>query len=640
MDEFYQTSYTPNSAYQQQANIDKKFKAGDQNLQSMWYGSGSYYNSRRYFFNLLRRHSNMICGFQRKNRKSTVTVPFQQDSDDLCDDYNKVIRWCEDRDGFQEYFSQSFEGSTDVGINLLHMYPDYTLDPVSGDLFTDQVSFQNFLIDPFFRKMDLTDCNGIWRRRWVSRNQAMKLAPGYASEIKKIKPSGMKDGRFPLQAELINIDTNGLFSWDEFYYPDTREATVILDPMTEESSIFDADEEELAYILNQQPWLRVAKQQVPTTRMAISLGSNVIYNGPNLLGIDRYPFVPNLCYHEPDLQSYSWRIQGIIRGGRDAQHLYNVRKVIELDLLQSQVQNAWVYPVDAVVDSKAFRQTENGCVIPLKAGFTPDSVKRLDPQSIPESVVQLSNLLAEDITRIIGTNDELLGAATDDKAGVLSMLRQGAGLTTLQPIFDKADYAQRLYGEIRLEAILKNFSKTKIRQILGHEPNERFFSASSLKFAIQVEEGNYSATQRQTELQQLLHFREIGVIDGPVASKAILRSAFITNKKQLSQEMEEQNQQQAQQAQAQAQQQAEVERSKVMSSYSKSRLDLAKEQELLAQSDQLKADAHRKELESDLDLVKMMVELEDMEFNQIANSFRLAQEIKERNRPQEQVANV
>jgi len=56
------------------------------------------------------------------------------EDDQLADDYNKVLRWCDDRDGFQEYLSQAFEGSCDTGMTLLHMYPDYTNDPISGDL--------------------------------------------------------------------------------------------------------------------------------------------------------------------------------------------------------------------------------------------------------------------------------------------------------------------------------------------------------------------------------------------------------------------------------------------------------------------------------------------------------------------------
>ena len=149
IDHFYLSSYPQNSAYWVQGAIDKRFKAGDQTLWSMVYGDNNYYQARRFFFNLIMRHINMIGGYQRKNRKSTITIPIN-DTDQVADDYNKVLKWSEDRDGFQEYFSQSFENCLDVGANLLHLYPDYTLDPISGDLFTDSVSYNNYLIDPYY----------------------------------------------------------------------------------------------------------------------------------------------------------------------------------------------------------------------------------------------------------------------------------------------------------------------------------------------------------------------------------------------------------------------------------------------------------------------------------------------------------
>ena len=55
------------------------------------------------------------------------------------------------------------------------------------------------------------------------------------------------------------------------------------------------------------------------------------------------------------------------------------------------------------------------------------------------------------------------------------MLRQGAGLTTLHPVFDKLDYAQRLYGDIRLEAIRKNFYTQNGFNILGDAPDKSFY---------------------------------------------------------------------------------------------------------------------------------------------------------------------
>jgi hypothetical protein len=245
----------------------------------------------------------------------------------------------------------------------------------------------------------------------------------------------------------------------------------------------------------------------------------------------------------------------------------------------------------------------------------------------------LSNSLAEDITKISGVNEELLGAATDDKSGILSMLRQGAGLTTLQTIFDKLDYSQRLYGKIRLQAIRKNFSKGKIRNILGHDADPRFWTSHSQKYAVAVEEGNYSTTQRQMELQQLLHFKQLGM---GIADKSIIRAAFITNKRQVIQDMEEQNQQQAQQQQAQMQQQQQVDQAKIGESYAKQQDLLASAQEKIAKIENLHSDSERKNTESDLNLVKMMLELEDMQFAQFKNAFEMAQAVKLANQPIEQ----
>jgi len=635
MDHFYQTSYPQNASYWQQGAIDKRFKVGDQTLYNMMYQSSSA-NQRRFFFNLIRRHVNMICGFQRKNRKSTVTVP-NLDNDPLSDEYNSVLKWSENRDGFQEYLSQAFEGSCDTGMSLLHLYPDYTLDPISGDLFTDQVSYNNFLIDPYFRKQDLTDCTFIWRRRWVNKQAAKALLPGFADRIDKLKASGMKDGRFPLQAELLNLDTNRLFPYDECYYRDTREATIVLDPKTGESVEWEKDEEDTDEImemtLRQQPWLVVMKKQVPTVKLALCLAGTALYDGPNLLNIDAYPFVPSLCYHEPDIQSYAWRVQGVIRNLRDAQYLYNHRKVIELEILESQINSGWIYPIDSVTDPKAFRQSGQGFLIPLKAGHLPNEIQRVTAPDIPQSMMELSRGLADDITKISGVNEELLGSATDDKAGILAMLRQSAGLTTLQTILDKLDYTQRLYGQIRLQAIRKNFSKGKLTSILGHEPSERFFTASSLKYAIAVEEGNYSTTQRQMELQQLLHFKELGM---GIPDKSILRAAFLTNKQQVMQDMEEQAQQQQEAQQAQAEQQQKKDNAEVMTKYAKAKVDMAREKDLIASSYERMANmlekeakAEHEQAKADLDLVKVMIELEDMDFANLKNSYEMAMQIRD-----------
>lgn len=645
-DDFYQMNYPGNSALWSQGSIDKRFKVGDQSLYSI-YGNNQNQNAYRFFINLVRRQINMICGRQRQNRKSTITVPLTQNEiDPVSDDFNTCLKWCENRSGFQEYLSQSFEGGCDTGMTLMYMYPDYTYDAYSGDLFDDCVSYNNFLIDQYFRKQDLSDCNGVWRRRWTSKEGAKVLLKDYATEIDKMKVGGMKDGRFPLQAELQNIPLSNLFTYDEFLYRTTREATMILDPISGETVEWEQDIEDgddmMERTLAQQPWLKVVKMQIPTVKLSIALGDKEVYNGPNLLGIDSYPCVPTLCYHEPDVLSFAWRVMGVIRNLRDCQFLYNMRKCIELEILQSQINSGWIYPVDAVTDVKAFRQSGQGFLVPLKAGHLPNEIQRIEAAAIPQSLLELSASLSEDISKISGVNEELLGAATDDQSGILSMLRQGAGLTTLQTIFDKLDYTQRLYGKIRLQAIRKNFSKGKIRNILGHEADPRFWSSHSLKYDIAVEEGSYSASQRQSELQQLLHFKQIGM---GIADKSIVRAAIITNKRQVIQEMEEVQQQAQQQQQQQAQQQQQMDQAKIMQAFAKAKSDLAKEKDLMASTqerfakiEELHAETEYKNAQTELDLVKSMVELESLDLEMIGRSYEIAMAIKQQNSPQEVVA--
>ena len=388
-------------------------------------------------------------------------------------------------------------------------------------------------------------------------------------------------------------------------------------------------------MLREQPWLKVKKIDIPTVKLVIKLSDKIVYHGENLLRIDDYPFIPCQCYVEPDIQSYAWRKQGVIRNLRDSQFLYNMRKVIELQLLQSSLNAGWIYPVDVVTDPKCFRQTSggDGFLIPLKSGRLPSEIQRIEPVSLPASLMELSNSLAEDITKISGVNEELLGSATDDKAGILSMLRQGAGLTTLQTIFDKLDYSQRLYGKIRLQAIRKNFSKGKIRNILGHDADPRFWTSHSQKYAVSVEEGNYSTTQRQMELTQLLQFKELGMA---IADKSILRAAFISNKQQVIKDMEEQMQQQQQAQQAEQQQKDKLDNAKIMQAVSRSRLDMAKIDETYAKVNDLNAGAEHKKAETELELVRSMLGLESMDLEMIGRSYEIAMMIKGQNAPEQQ----
>ena len=581
-EDFYQMHEPFISPLWSEMQIDIRFTAGDQQLMNVLYDPKSQVNNP-FVINLMQRYIGMMTGFQRNHRKSLMMMPFHDDTDQLCDDYNGVFKWSEERSNFQETFSENFETNVTCGEALMHAYPEYIVDPSSPDICWSSLSPMWYMRDSNSRRRDLGDCEGIYQRKWVSKKKAMKLLPGREKELLNIPVGWGQDGKFPIQQALLANKIESLLPYDEFHYQTTRMAQVIYDPQTKEYIEWEdekeADKQELKYIKEVMPWLVFKKMEIPTVNLGILIAGKPYYDGPNLLNIDRYPHALNLYNAYPDSPTPRMRVQGCSRQMRSLQFLYTLRKMAELSILQSQANTGWIYPVDAVTDPKAFRQTADGIVIPLKKGHSPDEIKRIEPPMINPAIIELSKLLKDDFGAVTGVTDEMIGATTQDQSGFLEMFRQAAGLVTLRKIFDGSDFCLRQCGEILRDGIRKNFTRSKIRSILNRDPDPRFFSNIANRYGLAVEEGSYSTTQRQMELQQYLHFKQLGM---NVADKTIWRAAFLTNKKRAMEEAEEvskgQQQQQMQQA-ASEEKKIEADNMKKISS---AQLDIAKSEETLA----------------------------------------------------------
>ncbi len=182
-------------------------------------------------------------------------------------------------------------------------------------------------------------------------------------------------------------------------------------------------------------------------------------------------------------------------------------------------------------------------------------VEKIEPPGVPQSMIELSKALGDEITQISGVNEELLGSATDDKAGVLSMLRQGAGLITLQQLYDQLDQSQKQLGELIIDTIQANWAPGKVKKIIKEDPSPEFLTKNWAKYNVVVEEGLNTATQRQMQFAQLLNLRELGV---PVPTKVLIESSTLQDKPKLLEAIQQEEQQQAQLQQQQQQTQQEV----------------------------------------------------------------------------------
>lgn len=552
MDNVYSEAITLNQSYWSEADIDMRFKAGDQTLWNDIYGNLPAFRKKQFYFNRIRRVCNMITGHQRKHRKSVIAVPVENSDDVTASLYTKVMFWAMNRMNGQECISRAFDtGSVTTGMSMINLWMDYTRDPVSGDICCDHVPYNSFLIDPYFKKTDLTDCNFIWRRQWLSKTMLKFLLPGREKEIDQMNARGNRDGKFQFQAEAYNYAMYELLAYDEYWYKDMREQILLVDLSSGETMEWEKDDDDrLKQFLAQYPQIKKQKTLVPTTKLAIVVEGKVMYDGPNPMGIDRYPFIPFLGYYEPEIPYFPWRVQGVVRNLRDSQFLYNRRKVIELDILESQITSGFKYKVDSLVNPKDIYLQGEGKGIALKKTAEMSDVEKIMPADVPASMIQLSQLLGEEISQISGVNEELLGSADDDKAGVLSMLRQGAGLTTLQILFDQLDDSVKLMGRVMLDLIQKNFSAAKVKRITGDEPTPQFYDQAFGKYDVAIEEGLNTTTQRQMRFAQLLQLRETGV---PVSGADLVEASTLQEKDKLMENIQKAEQQQQQMAQQQQQ---------------------------------------------------------------------------------------
>lgn len=632
---FYSTSMSPVQVAWAEMDMDSRFEANDATVFSQLYGPTPNITRKNFGFNRIRRTCQMIGGYQRRNRKTLMCVPRENSSEQTASQFTKVILQQLDKGNMLNTFSDAFYwGSCVSGISLLQLWLDFGNDPVNGDLRLSHRAYNSFVIDPFFRNRDLSDCNGIWMRQYLTKREAMALLPDHAEEIVKLPTvrNGSYDGRFQYMAENYNTHKFALVAYDEFYYKDYRMQTMLIDTESGETMEWMGTKDQLDDYLRAFPMVTSLDQEVPTINQAILVQGKVFYRGLNTLGLDTYPFVPLLGYFNPDVPYYSQRIQSVTRGLRDAQYLYNRRRCIELDILESQVNSGWVYKESALVNPSDVFLYGQGRGMALKKDAEMTDVQKIQPAEVPPSMIQLSELLAKEISEISGVSEELLGSASDDVAGVLSILRQGAGLTTLQTLFDNADLALKLIGEKMLKAIQKNFTPGKIRQITQEEPTPEFYNKNFGKYDATVEEGVNTDTQKQMQFAQLLQLAQMGY---QIPLKNIIESAPLQNKKELLDAMQEAQQKQEQIAQMQQQMASQEMAANIRLADATAQAQQGTAAERFSRIDENKAMAQERHAAAQkdrdmalLDVVKALKELDGLDIEQLHRLLDVADRVK------------
>ena len=605
-----------------QADVDQRFCLGDQEI---W---GSLFpnvpNQRKMFnFNMINASVQMVSGYQRRNRKVSTCIPIISPMQDTADQFTKCLYYVHNRAGGYQVYSDAFEqGAVTQGIGFIGISLDRSDDAASGEIDLRYIDFKSVIIDPYFRKHDLSDCRHFWTRQYFDREEMALLYPKYREEILEIPSASSKDDKFYYMPEMYQIQANRLLSVDEYWYLSTRQALYLVDKESGEQSEFLGDEED-ARISKFKYGSKITFIEKPrqTVRRTIMINGHTMVDEPNPYGLDCYPFVAALGYFTPDTPYYAYKFKGIVRDLRDAQYLFNRRKVADLDILESQQQGIKMKK-GSLVKPEAGLNHGHGRMLVVNTGYELSDVEPMPIVPPAPTMLQMEEMLQDVMSKISGINEELLGSAVDDKAGVLAMLRQGAGLTTLQRLFDQFDETQRQVGNIIIKIIQKNWTYLKVKAVLGEEPTPEFEDKAFYKYGAKVAQGVLTESQQQLELAQLF---ELQARFGPIFPEdEIVEAMTIQNKSRIIDKMAQRREAAAQQEQQMAQlqmQNMQVDNETKLA-YAESQKGLAAERVAKIQSDIAIAEdkiqrAKTEDMDGLLKLVKTIKELQGMDLDNL-----------------------
>lgn len=561
--QFFYDAYRTWGVYYAQAYRDLRSYAGDNWLQTER-AALIQQNRMVLELNKIRRVVNLYSGYERENRMSTVVAPEEGSDEITADIFSDVMLYVYDKGNAHHVVSDAFEHSLKTGLAIIGIYMDYSRDKVNGDIKFYYKPFNAIMLDPYFTKKDLSDCDQASTRDLLGRDQVKAMLPWIDPKIIDDIPTGIRDSKYQYlgiyrQYNSTYIAKN-LLTYDQYWVRVNKPQKYLIDTdsgMTQEWDGDDEDNRNLKEILRANPNVQLINSYKRTVELNVIVGGQLLYSGPDPTGLDTFPFLPVLAYFEPLIDTYELKIQGLVRSIRDAQRQYNRRHSQIIDLMESVINTGWISKNGAVLDPLMLLQSGQSRNIVINDGYDINAdIREIAPPQVPQGYLQYQDIIDKNILEIPGGSEELLGiSSTGDSqvSGRLAEVRASNGLKGNRGLFDNLEQTLKWLGNIVLQCVQKNYTPGKIYRITNREPTPEFFSGDFGYYDSVIKQAVLTETQRQAYYYQLLQLRELGIA---IPDDEIIDAAPLQGKVCLREKMAEiaQQQQQAQQLEMEAEQ--------------------------------------------------------------------------------------
>lgn len=486
----------------------------------------------------------MLTGYQRQHRKAITYLSTEGSDSSTTDQYTKLITNVNNHAGINEQYSKACELAAVSGMVLMQPYLDYVGDdPAQGEMKLKIWEYNSFLVDPFFRNPDMSDCQFVWTQEYISKNEAESRFPDKADMIRPMSGTPQRYGNFYFLPENYNMARNDLMVLSYVWYRWKRKKKRLYSDTRNQFFDFAGGDENLEQLLYNIPDLQEVEVEVPTWKLAVVLNDQLMFQGDNPLGFDDCPFIPVFWNYEPHNNYYDLRVRSLIRTMRDPQFLFNYKVITNNDITAATINAGWMRKVGAVANEDNLKKTGQGYDVIINEGYEMTDVQKIMPSGVPESDMALAQQMADLIYQVSGINLENWSGQDDKQISALTaMLKQAANLMVFQKYFDQWDYALKRLGDLELSIALNNWNAAKVGLMIGEEPTPYFYSRVFAKYHTIVEEGLLTPTQKNMAAQAKM---DINMAFGREVfpPSMVIKDMNIQNKAEAMQFLQQQEQQ-------------------------------------------------------------------------------------------------
>lgn len=449
----------------------------------------------------------MLTGRQRQRRKSIMYQAVDGMDPKATDQYTKLMTNVSMKEGIHEMFSKSCELATVAGLNLIQPYLDFTGDdPAQGQLKLKVWEYNSFMVDPYFRNPDMSDCQFVWCQEYISKKEAQARFPDKVNDIRPMAGTPQRYGSFYFLPENYNMSRNDLMVLSYVWYKWKKKKKRLYSNKRNQFFDFGGGEEQLEQILYHIEDMEEVTVEAPCWKVAVVLNDQMMFNGENpLWDGPECPFIPNFWNYDPHINQIELRSRSMIFPMRSPQFLFNYKVITNNDIASATINAGWKRKVGAVANEDNLKKAGQGWDVIINEGYEMTDVEKIIPSAVPESDLALAQQMSDLIFKTSGIDLENWSGQNDKQISSLTLLiKQDANLLPFQKYFDQWDYALKLVGERSLQIMLNNWNASKIELMIGEEPSPYFYSRIFAKYHTRVEESDLTPTQQNLQAQQMM----------------------------------------------------------------------------------------------------------------------------------------